>query len=134
MEHHCCDYTTVGFDEKGKYTYMRIKQKGDSDQFRMAHDKVFEIYKKEQPGRHLADTRGMGVVSLDDQKFVSQNFLPRVVEFSPNNCIKIAVLVSEDAFSKFAVESIGKKMSEMPANIQHKMFKSEEEAVGWLCA
>ncbi len=134
MEYHDCEYVNIGFNEQGEYTEMSIKRKGSSSEFRMAHDKVIELYKEKRPGRHLADTSKMGVVSVDDQEYVAKQVIPTLMELSPGQKVKIAVLVSHDVFAKVAVDAIRNKTSQTASNAVHQVFEKYETAVAWLQA
>ena len=132
MEYYNCDYVKVGYDETGKFTYMVIKRAVDSDSFRMAHDKALKIYREKRPGKHLADTSNMGMVTIEDQQFVANKVIPKMVQSSPDNKLKIAVLVSDEVFSMMAVKAIPKKASEGVVDVMHSIFNSYDKAVNWL--
>ncbi|MDN5213608.1 hypothetical protein QQ020_16165 [Fulvivirgaceae bacterium BMA12] len=132
MEYHNCDYANVGYDEAEGFTYMVIKRKGDSEHFRMAHYKTLELYDGKRPGKHLADTSKMGVVSIEDQQFIANKVIPQLLKMSPDHKLKIAVLVSDEVFSNVAVKSIVNKSKQGNHDVDHSVFNNYEQAINWL--
>ena len=128
--HYESDYVVVGYDNMTNFTFMRIKRKGSSEEFRTAHDKAFELYKTKLSAKHVADTSAMGVVSIDDQRYVSSEFIPNIKKFHPREQLKIGVIVSDDVFSKFAVKNIISKTNDS-TGVVHKMFRNISETINW---
>ncbi|OJJ14141.1 hypothetical protein BKI52_44265 [marine bacterium AO1-C] len=127
-------FVSIGYDNHKHYTFMRFKKNCSSKQFRDYHYKMLDFFKEKQPNQHLVDTSKMGVISLEDQQYIGKNIIPQMARFSGEDTLHIAVIVSRDVFTKFAVQNIDKqtKAIDKKEKIDHQMFGNETNAIAWL--
>lgn len=96
-----------------------------SDVYRNAMEKNYELCKKPEIKNWLQDNREAGVLSLEDQKWVSTDLIPRAA----GHVDKIAVVVSKDVFRNFAAKNI---LSKEEGKLNFRYFNSMDEALTWL--
>ena len=127
-------FVSIGYDDHKHYTFMRFKRRCSSRQFRNYHYKMLDFFREKQPHQHLVDTSQMGVISLEDQQYIGKKIIPQMARFSGEGTLYIAVIVSRDVFTKFAVQNIARqtKALDKKEKIDHQIFGNEATAVDWL--
>jgi len=127
-------FVSIGYDDHKHCSFIRFKKNCSSKQFRNYHYKMLDFFKEKQPIRHLVDASKMGVISLEDQQYISKDIIPQMAKFSGEGTLHIAVIVSRDVFIRFAIQNIAKQSKALNGKekIDHQIFSNETLAVDWL--
>lgn len=129
------EFLVCNFDEEHNIVYHIWLGKVKGDDFRNTLLKVLGFYKnlkKEHPVLHwLGDTRNLSVLPLEDQKWLDVTW--NELLFVDAGVKTHAVIIGEDAFTKYAMEKFKKTMNEKYAqqNIKLETFKDEISAYKW---
>ncbi|MBK6266748.1 STAS/SEC14 domain-containing protein [Marivirga sp. S37H4] len=96
-----------------------------SEDYRRAMEANYDLCKFPHIKNWLQDNTEAGLLSIEDQQWVSNVLIPLAAQFVD----KIAIVISKDVFRKFAAKNIlDKKRGEL--NFQY--FPNLEEAKNWL--
>ncbi|SMG24900.1 SpoIIAA-like [Marivirga sericea] len=96
-----------------------------SEEYRAAMLANYDLCKKPQIKNWLQNNIDAGILSLEDQKWVSESLIPKAAQ----EVDKIAVVVSKDVFRKFAAKNI---LDKQKGKLNFQYFNSLEEAKDWL--
>ena len=96
-----------------------------SEDYRIAMLANYDLCKQPQVKNWLQNNIDAGVLSLDDQKWVSDSLIPSAAK----EVEKIAVVVSKDVFRKFAAKNI---LDKQKGKLNFQYFNSLEDAKAWL--
>lgn len=96
-----------------------------SEEYRKAMEKNYELCKRPEIKNWLQNNLEAGILSVEDQHWVSTDLIPRAAAFVD----KIAVVVSTDVFRKFAAKNILEKER---GKLNFQYFESIESAENWL--
>jgi hypothetical protein len=96
-----------------------------SEDYRAAMLANYDLCKHPQVKNWLQNNIDAGVLSLDDQKWVSDSLIPSAAK----EVEKIAVVVSKDVFRKFAAKNI---LDKQKGKLNFQYFNSLEDANAWL--
>ncbi len=97
----------------------------DADTYKMMFTKGVEYLKEFKATAWLSDIRKEGVVGAASSKWLKEEVIPHAIK---NGLKKIAVILDEDVFKKFYVESLDKSMETK----MMQYFDSMESAKKWL--
>ena len=96
-----------------------------SEDYRAAMLANYDLCKQPQIKNWLQNNIDAGILSLDDQKWVSDSLIPKAAQ----EVEKIAVIVSKDVFRKFAAKNI---LDKQKGKLNFQYFNSLEDAKTWL--
>ncbi|RUA33947.1 MAG: hypothetical protein DSY77_07715 [Bacteroidetes bacterium] len=96
-----------------------------SEDYRAAMLANYDLCKQPQIKNWLQNNTDAGILSLDDQKWVSDSLIPKAAQ----EVEKIAVVVSKDVFRKFAAKNI---LDKQKGKLNFQYFNSLEDAKAWL--
>lgn len=117
----------VEHDEELNAASITFKDTVSSEQYRAAMEKNYELCQRSDIKNWYQNNRDAGVLSLEDQKWVSTDLIPR----ASKHVEKIAVIVSKDVFRKFAAQNI---LNKEKGKLNFEYFDSRDEAKKWLDA
>lgn len=129
------EFVKCQFDEENKILRHVWIANAKGDDFRNNLLKILDSYKtlkKDNPILHwLGDTSKLSVMSLADQKWLDETW--NELLFVDAGVKTHAVIVSADAFAKYAMEKFNKTMNHKHADneVISKTFKDEETANEW---
>ncbi|WKK82256.2 SpoIIAA family protein [Marivirga arenosa] len=117
----------IKIEEVQELSAAMITFKGavSTDEYRQAMEANYELSKKPEINNWLQNNTDAGVLSLQDQQWVSNDLIPRAAQ----EVDKIAVVVSKDVFRKFAAKNI---LDKQKGKLNFQYFNSLEEARTWL--
>ncbi|WP_375560180.1 hypothetical protein ACE193_21095 [Bernardetia sp. OM2101] len=98
-----------------------------SDQFKEACDFSLELLRDKKVNKMIADNTKSKVVSVEDQKWLMEDWFPRAYEAGYRTS---AVVVSTDVFNKVAVKNIVNKMDKGKFVVQY--FEKLDNAKIWI--
>jgi hypothetical protein len=98
-----------------------------SEDYRAAMLANYDLCQQPQIKNWLQNNTDAGILSLEDQKWVSENLIPKAAQ----EVEKIAVVVSKDVFRKFAAKNI---LDKQKGKLNFQYFNSLEDAKAWLKA
>ncbi|WMN07541.1 STAS/SEC14 domain-containing protein [Marivirga arenosa] len=117
----------IKIEEVQELSAAMITFKGavSTDDYRQVMEANYELSKKPEINNWLQNNTDAGVLSLQDQQWVSNDLIPRAAQ----EVDKIAVVVSKDVFRKFAAKNI---LDKQKGKLNFQYFNSLEEARTWL--
>ena len=117
----------IKIEEVQELSAAMITFKGavSTDEYRQAMEANYELCKKPEINNQLQNNTDAGILSLQDQQWVSNDLIPRAAQ----EVDKIAVVVSKDVFRKFAAKNI---LDKQKGKLNFQYFNSLEEARTWL--
>jgi hypothetical protein len=96
-----------------------------SEEYRAAMLANYDLCKQPHIKNWLQNNTDAGILSIDDQKWVSDSLIPNAAQ----EVEKIAVVVSKDVFRKFAAKNI---LDKQKGKLNFQYFNSLDEAKAWL--
>lgn len=97
-----------------------------SSQFREANEAVLKLIRDTNANKIIADIRNMKIITIQDQQWLYQNWLPRTIRAGVEF---VAIVESEDFFNRLSVDNVVQKIDDQ---LIIKYFKSVLGAKGWL--
>jgi hypothetical protein len=125
------DYIQIGADANLKAITLLYKRKGTSEEFRGAHNELLKVFDKHPEDKLFIDTRNLGIVAPEDQKWVGMQIIPELAAFTPKNFLKIAVVAPAYIFTKLAVDTVERVSMETGVCL-NRNFDSTTAAEQWL--
>lgn len=126
------EYFEVGRDSELQALVLTYKRQGSSAEFRNLHYKLLESFEKTKRSKLLVDTREMGIVSPDDQRWVGQQMVPQFATHAQNQFLYIAVLhPAKKVFTQLAVNNI-EQLSMETESCLNRHFDNPKDARQWL--
>ena len=128
-------YVECYFDGEAHVLFHIWLKRPTSEQFRNGLKRVYDEFlkhKEKHPCIHwLADTRNLGVLSLEDQGWLEKVWNEML--FVKAGVKTHAVIVGNDVFAKYAMEKFKKTMTEKYAsqNLHLGTFPTKESAYTW---
>ena len=123
------------FNNEEKVVFHKWLEKSKGEDFRSGLTGVYEEYvklKRRNPVLHwLGDTRNLGVLPLEDQKWLDEVW--NELLFEKAEVKTHAVIVSNDVFTKYAMQKFCQTMAQKYSaqNVQLATFTNEEDAYEW---
>lgn len=116
-----------------KASFLKFKKKPASGGLRSAYTQLVEIFSKNKLHKHMTDTSLMGVVSIEDQKWVSGEVVPKLKSsINDSDELQIALILGADVFSAFGAKNMAKKAKQMSLGLKINFFSNKDEADVWL--
>ncbi|MGM0580601.1 MAG: STAS/SEC14 domain-containing protein [Bacteroidota bacterium] len=117
----------VTIEEQGDVQAAKITFHGSlkSEDYRAAMLANYDLCKQPHIKNWLQNNTDAGLLSLEDQKWVSESLIPKAAQ----EVEKIAVVVSKDVFRKFAAKNI---LDKQKGKLNFQYFNSLEDAKAWL--
>lgn len=123
----------INFLENLNSTFLEFKKKPVDNGLRDAYSKMLEVFSSHHVHKHITNTSLMGVVSIEDQKWVSTEFVPKMKEsVSEDLELCIAIILGSDVFSTFGAKNMAKKAQEMSNGLKINFFSNFDEASNWI--
>lgn len=97
-----------------------------SEQFRRIAESQLQLMKEYGFNKILTDNSLMKVVSMEDQKWVINDWLPRALKVGYMAC---ATITSKDYFSRIAIENV---ISKIDDQLTVRYFGDVDDAAAWL--
>lgn len=111
--------TNIGLSRWNGFSY--------GDEYRNAMDKIIEFYTEKKITKILANLEKFDVITDEDQKWTNETWFPKLLGAGVK---RMAVVVSQDAFSQMSVEDVLSKVESL--DFVSQFFNSEEAAHKWL--
>jgi hypothetical protein len=132
-------YMECFLDSEARVLYHIWYGKPSSSQFRDGLTRVLNEYQKHKakfttPLHWLADTRSLGVVTIDDQGWLQKTWNDML--FNKAGVKSHAVIIGNDVFAKYAMEKFKTAMQELYADKQLYLetFPDKDSAYKWFKA
>ena len=95
-------------------------------EFRTANEAVLQLLKERNTKKILADVRHMKIISLSDQQWLYQDWLPRTIKAGLEY---VAFIESEDFFNRLTVDHVVQKINDQ---LTIKYFNTKLGAKNWI--
>lgn len=113
-------------------TILIFKQKCPDDVFKKAYSEMLEMFKENNCFKHITDTSGMGVVSVENQKWVGQEIVANMKAAAPaGKKLHVALVLGDDIFATVAAKNI-ERMTEEEKTMYVNEFSSISAAKSWI--
>lgn len=99
-----------------------------SQEYHQALEKALEMMKEHQVKRWIFDQRNAEVISPQDQKWVTENWTPRVIQ-AVGKGAKSAVILAKNIFGELSIRNLVDTTKE---NVETRYFQDIESAKEWL--
>jgi len=123
-EKHC----SISLMEDVPCLFIIWKGCAPTDEFIRACDKALEIMKKHKLKKILTDNTQAKVVSVENQKWLNEQWLPRAERIG--YYASASVITDKEVFVKYALENITKTRDKAKFKVQ--FFDSIDKAKQWL--
>ena len=128
------DCADVYFDEDLYAVALVYKQRLEGyNMFVEVHQDILDVFLQHTSNAFFVDTRKMGVLSLDCQRWVVEHLFPGMLKHLKGKTLYHAQVISkQDAFAKFGADNIRSQSEKKIEGIEIKAFEEEEEAKAWI--
>jgi hypothetical protein len=120
-------YVCVRWISGGPWVLVEWKAWANSQEYRAAHETVLTAFRENHASRNLIDATHARVVSDEDQKWLIQNWIPRVVAAGRR---WTAIVMPKRALARTISENIDKRPRSSLTEIEY--FDTVDEAAAWL--
>ncbi len=117
----------IYFDAGSNVVTMDWDGYATTAQFREGTETMLNILIENHAHKVLADSKDMTLISMEDQRWLETQFLPRAIRFGMKAC---AIVRPNSYFNKIAVEAVSNKINQEKLLIS--FFDTAEEARAWL--
>ena len=117
----------IYFDKDINAVVMEWDGYATSKQFKQGTELMLNILIKNNCSKVLADIKDMKIIAMEDQQWLTEEFLPRATKFGFKS---IAIVKPDYYFNKVAVETISYKVDKGKLTIN--FFDNTDEAKEWL--
>ncbi len=117
----------IYFDAGSNVVTMDWDGYATTAQFREGTETMLNILIENHAHKVLADSKDMILISMEDQRWLETQFLPRAIRFGMKAC---AIVRPNSYFNKIAVEAVSNKINKEKLLIS--FFDTAEEARAWL--
>ncbi|OJJ16407.1 hypothetical protein BKI52_34530 [marine bacterium AO1-C] len=128
-------YAEVFYDTELDAISLIFKDVAPLEEFIHINQKVLDIFKTLQTNRFFVDTRKIGVVSPEGQKWVIENLFSGMVKhINHERLYHVQVVPRNEIFGKFAAENIKRRSQTMyqSEELIIEAFEDELLAKNWL--
>jgi hypothetical protein len=128
-------FSTIGYDQELDALTLQFKKQAPTQDFINLNKKAVEFFLKLNTNKFYVDTRKIGVVSLEGQKFVIDEVFPRMLAHTKGRKFyHVQVINPSEVFGKVAASNIKNKASLKRADekLIIESFDCEIEAKAWL--
>ena len=117
----------IYFDPEINTVVMEWNGYATSKQFKQGTELMLNTLIKNNCSKVLADIKDMKIIAMEDQQWLTEEFLPRATTFGFK---AIAIIKPDHYFNKVAVETISYKADKDKLTIN--FFDNTKEARKWL--
>jgi len=131
------EFAEISFDKDIDAIALHFKKQAPPNDFIGINQKVLEIFKTLNTNKFYVDTRKIGVVSIEGQKWVIENLFPGMIaHIKGKKLFHVQVVNPAEIFGKVAASNIkSKAVTQQPdKNLVIESFNTEQEAKDWLKA
>ncbi len=124
----------VTYHENGNYVAIEYKKFAKSTAFREVWEKAGEVVIEKQINKYLSDSRTMSVVSVEDQKWLADDWAMRIRVAVPKDSFT-AIVLDKNAFAEISAKSIASSLTENKSHdvsATFEFFKDINAAKDWL--
>ena len=117
----------ISYDAQLNVVIMDWDGYATTAQFREGTETMLNILIENHAHKVLADSKDMILISMEDQRWLETQFLPRAIRFGMKAC---AIVRPNSYFNKIAIETVSNKISQEKLLIS--FFDTAEQAKAWL--
>jgi hypothetical protein len=122
-------FLTIHWDEDTKAVWAEWKEAVEGEPFRRGLNAGLELVRQKKARKWIADTKHMGVVSVEDVKWTNEDWIPRVVAAGLR---WMAFVMPRKVVAKMAVKTVVSKLGEHELSTSY--VESLDDARAWLRA
>jgi hypothetical protein len=120
-------YVLVHWQSDGPWVFVEWKAWANSTEYRAAHEAILGAIRDHRASRLLIDARQAKVISEDDQRWLTTDWIPRAVAAGRR---WTAVVMPSSALVRTIVENIDKRPAQGTPEVRY--FDTVEAAGVWL--
>lgn len=120
-------WVTIHWDEPTQAVWVESKAYAEADEFRVSADVMISLIQRKRCSRYLADNRYLAPISQADQRWIQQEWFPKVVAAGIR---WMAVVSAKSSVARLSVKQILSKFNDQTLTIAN--FDDLEAARSWL--
>ena len=120
-------YVSVRWDSGGGWVIAEWKAWATSSELRAAHETALLALVENRASKWLIDARAMRVVVKEDQRWLAEDFVPRMVAAGAHTS---AVVLPKSGLASMNMEDVARNHPLTP--VQRRVFATLDEAKAWL--
>lgn len=122
----------LNYNEKLDATTLKFLDRCDPDEFREAYTQMLELFKSQSCYKHITDTSKMGVVSVENQKWVGKEIVGNMKAAVPaGKKLHVGLVLGNDIFATVAAKNI-ERISEEERIMIVEEFPTIVDAESWI--
>lgn len=112
----------------GTILLVSYKNRASNEEYRLNLTKQVELVRQHRLSKAVFDLRKMGVLSVENQQYTSEVYMPQVTKAGLKHS---ALIVPEDIFGEASAKNVTSRVkNEVVLSIHH--FRDLNEGVSWL--
>lgn len=135
---HADAVSTLSYDPSIPCSHIVWHGFASSHDFRAACMRAYELTREHRLSKGISDARNLRIISLTDQQWFLEEYLPMVLDLRISTNYYSAVLMPKDYFGRQSIDSIADQVEEaMVSQYQGihtttRYFDNEADARAWL--
>ena len=113
-------------------TILTFTNRCSPEEFQKAYKAMLNLFLESKTTKHITDTSKMGVVSVDNQKWVGKEIVSKMKSSIPSDSkLNVGLVLGNDIFATVAAKNI-ERISEEESKMIVKEFPSISDAKDWI--
>lgn len=135
---HADSVSTLSYDPSIPCSHMVWHGFASSQDFRAACLRAYELTRQHRLSKGISDARNLRIISLADQQWFLEEYLPMVLDLRISTNYYSAVLMPKDFFGRQSIDTIADQVENVMEHryqgiqITTRYFDNEAEARAWL--
>lgn len=122
------------YSQEGDYTQVTYHQHMQFSERKEKTKELTEFVINHGVRKHIFDTRDMGVVSPEAQKWASEYFGKHVMAtLAKGESFRCGIIVGKDIFAKVAAKNMSSAVAAKDSHFIVQYFTTAAEAKAWVC-
>ncbi len=117
------------WDREHRCVFAEWKAFASSKEFQGALTKALEVGRERQPFSFVNDTRGLELISDEDQRWIRYTWAPLAIRAGVR---RLAVVIAPHGLSKLAIQEMFRGRRDTGEQLQSRTFDSLAEALSWV--
>jgi hypothetical protein len=120
-------WVTIRWDEFSRAVWVEGKAYAEGEELRQSSQAIYELFTQHRCSRYLADNRYLAPISQADQRWINEEWFPRMISAGLRY---MAVVTARASVTRLSIRQIFSKINGMPLVTAN--FDDIEEARRWL--
>ncbi len=120
-------WITIRWDESLKASWAEAKAYAEGEELRAGYNAMLELCRRKRNSRYLADARNLAPISQADQRWLNEEWFPRIVAAGVRS---MAIVMPRSAVARLSARQILSNIRNITFTTNH--FEDLEAARAWL--